>query len=101
MDLNTDLPGPPGMTTRGVDTGSSVHGDNNPTLHDNSLTAEQANDNAFAWNGVADRGTGSAFEDAACSKELAAGERDRFLDGCLKIQEDERLRLGRELHDST
>jgi signal transduction histidine kinase len=33
--------------------------------------------------------------------EMAVGDRDNFLDGCLKVQEDERLRLGRELHDST
>ncbi len=32
---------------------------------------------------------------------MATGERDKFMDGCLKVQEDERLRLGRELHDST
>jgi signal transduction histidine kinase len=102
MDLNTDLPGTPDTASRneGV-AGSGVHCDGNPTLRDSPLTAEQANDNAFGWICPYDRGTGNAFEDAACTRDMAAVERDRFLDGCLKIQEDERLRLGRELHDST
>jgi len=41
--------------------------------------------NAFAWN----------------ADDMASEKRGQFLDGYLKIQEDERLRLGRELHDST
>ena len=32
---------------------------------------------------------------------MSADEHEKFLDGCLKVQDDERLRLGRELHDST
>jgi signal transduction histidine kinase len=42
-----------------------------------------------------------AFDIAARASDMAGGDRDQFLEGCLKIQEDERLRLGRELHDST
>jgi len=33
--------------------------------------------------------------------ELAEAERSHFFDGCLRAQENERLKLGRELHDST
>jgi signal transduction histidine kinase len=47
------------------------------------------------------RSEDNVFGGAACAAEMAAGDRDNFLDGCLKVQEDERLRLGRELHDST
>lgn len=46
-------------------------------------------------------GEANVFEGAACAVGMTVGERNRFLDGCLKVQEDERLRLGRELHDST
>lgn len=57
--------------------------------------------NAFGWSYGYARGESNVFEESAYMAGRATGERDRFLDGCLKVQEDERLRLGRELHDST
>ena len=33
--------------------------------------------------------------------DLEAAERSQFFEGCLRAQENERLQLGRELHDST
>lgn len=56
---------------------------------------------AEATNCSFGRSVTNVFEGAACTAGMAASERDTFLEGCLKIQEDERLRLGRELHDST
>jgi signal transduction histidine kinase len=44
---------------------------------------------------------GRDFLHGACLPNLEATQRDRFLENCLQAQEHERLRLGRELHDST
>lgn len=41
------------------------------------------------------------FFTGSCVPHLESVERSQFLDGCLKAQENERLKLGRELHDST
>lgn len=122
MDLNTDLPGPLGVVGRGSGriccdpasgysnqfiakvesiTSAGVHCDVEQPFPDIPLTVEEPRQSAFGWNCAYGRGTGNVFENAASTAEMAAGERDRFLDGCLKAQDDERLRLGRELHDST
>jgi signal transduction histidine kinase len=37
----------------------------------------------------------------SCVPQLAAAERSQFFESCLRAQENERLKLGRELHDST
>jgi signal transduction histidine kinase len=37
----------------------------------------------------------------SCVPELATAERSQFFESCLRAQENERLKLGRELHDST
>ena len=37
----------------------------------------------------------------SCIHNLDAAERSQFFESCLKAQENERLKLGRELHDST
>lgn len=37
----------------------------------------------------------------ACVTNLGAAERSQFFESCLQAQEGERLKLGRELHDST
>ncbi len=37
----------------------------------------------------------------SCVSGLEVGERSQFFDSCLRAQESERLKLGRELHDST
>jgi two-component system, NarL family, sensor kinase len=37
----------------------------------------------------------------ACVPDLGAQDRSQFFDSCLRAQEGERLKLGRELHDST
>lgn len=37
----------------------------------------------------------------SCVPNLESAERSDFVDGCLRAQESERLKLGRELHDST
>lgn len=36
-----------------------------------------------------------------CVPDMEALERSQFFEGCLRAQENERLKLGRELHDST
>lgn len=41
------------------------------------------------------------FFGGACLPNLDAAERSRFFENCLSAQENERLKLGRELHDST
>ena len=35
------------------------------------------------------------------ANSMGASERSQFFEGCLRAQENERLKLGRELHDST
>jgi signal transduction histidine kinase len=60
---------------------------------------ERALAQAAEANGSSNQG--GLYDKAAHTAVLAASERDKFLEGWLKIQEDERLRLGRELHDST
>jgi signal transduction histidine kinase len=37
----------------------------------------------------------------SCVPNVGSAERSRFFDNCLQAQENERLKLGRELHDST
>jgi signal transduction histidine kinase len=41
------------------------------------------------------------FFTGSCVPNLEAAERSQFFESCLKAQENERLKLGRELHDST
>lgn len=41
------------------------------------------------------------FFTGPCVPNLDAAERSQFFESCLKAQENERLKLGRELHDST
>lgn len=64
------------------------------------IASTQVHCDARAFFRSADGGD-NVFESAVLVDNMASGERDRFLEGCLKVQEDERLRLGRELHDST
>jgi signal transduction histidine kinase len=45
--------------------------------------------------------TGRNFFMGSCAPNLESSERSQFFDGCLRGQENERLKLGRELHDST
>jgi two-component system NarL family sensor kinase len=95
MDLNTQLPGPPGPADRA--SGSRAC---NPALDFSRQSGtEPALAQAAETNGLSNQG--GLYEKAAHTAVLAASERDKFLEGWLKIQEDERLRLGRELHDST
>ena len=93
MDLNTDLPGPPGIDDRAGGRAGPLYNfadqlDLLPGIV--SVPAEEASPSQ-----------GSLYDKAAHTAQLAASERDKFLEGWLRIQDDERLRLGRELHDST
>jgi signal transduction histidine kinase len=47
------------------------------------------------------RSDGRNFFKGACIPNLEAVERSQFFESCLRAQENERLKLGRELHDST
>jgi len=49
---------------------------------------------------VADSGSRDFFQ-GACIPQNDSEQRGQFLDACLLAQDNERLRLGRELHDST
>lgn len=48
-----------------------------------------------------DRTSGRNFFLGSCVPDLESGDRIQFFENCLKAQENERLKLGRELHDST
>ena len=50
--------------------------------------------------GLAQAGYRNFFR-SSCAPDPEAADRAEFLDSCLKAQENERLKLGRELHDST
>lgn len=89
MDLNTDLPGSPGISDRAVDRAGPLFDFEDQLDLLPGIVAE------------ASPSQGSLYDKAAHTAQMAANERDKFLEGWLRIQEDERLRLGRELHDST
>jgi signal transduction histidine kinase len=123
MDLKTDLPGPPGIGGRasariccdpafGFADQSMRWAKSTREIHVHSdigsdqlcLTLQPAPGRECqggAGRGPPGRGDGNLLGDAAWAAAMTSAERDRFMEGCLKIQEDERLRLGRELHDST
>src|SRR6187399_3254225 len=98
MDLNTQLPGPPGPPGQ-ADRASGSRACNPALDFSRQSGTEPALAQAAETNGLSSQG--GLYEKAAHTAVLAASERDKFLEGWLKIQEDERLRLGRELHDST
>jgi len=50
--------------------------------------------------GIAGGGDRNFFR-GACVPNLGAEDRSRFFESCLRAQDNERLKLGRELHDST
>ena len=61
-----------------------------------------ANLNATGATGCAiARSNGRNFFMGSRVPDLEAAERSQFFDSCLQAQENERLKLGRELHDST
>lgn len=54
------------------------------------------------WGGCGVAGAGHRnFFKGSCVPNLEAADRSQFFESCLKAQENERLKLGRELHDST
>lgn len=44
---------------------------------------------------------GSDFFNGSCVPEMGTDARGQFFDNCLRAQDNERLKMGRELHDST
>ena len=124
MDLSTDLPRPSGITGRASGriccdpalgfakmracqaetiTITGARCDVEPRQLSSTLPA---NDEPLLFSLLPSRcrhvaGESNIFEGAACAADMSANERDRFRDEYLKIQQDERIQLGRELHDST
>jgi len=93
MDLNTDLPGDPGISERAADRPGPLFGFTDQSDLLPGIVSAPLHE--------APSSQGSLYDKAAHTAQLAASERDKFLEGWLRIQDDERLRLGRELHDST